>query len=163
MKYLSVFFLFVYSNVAFAQGNFAGQLKPHIGKKYKEDKELSFLNDFVSRGGSLISNRNDPEKFIVSWFSQATTIIALLETVDQNNNRQITDILKIENVGTGQELKIGDCTDEDSESVAFMALVVPSKAERWRAIKAWYCNRDKIRFEAWPAAKVSCVGMVGDD
>ncbi len=163
MKKLPVLIFVVCSQVALGQGTFAGPLKSSIGKMYKQESELTFLKGFTPRGGALLSEANDPDKFAVSWYSNASTFIAIFETVSDQNERQILDILTLDHMTADLELKIGDCKDGDNENVAFMALVKTSKAERWRARKAWLCNRDKIRIEAWPATHVSCLGMVGDD
>lgn len=146
-----------------AQGKFAGSFRPLIEKVYRDEKELPELRNFISRGGSLLSDPNESEKFAVSWFSKDATIIAFFEIVKEDNSRQILDVLEIKQVGVGQELKIGDCKDGEDESVSFVALVLPAKTQRLTAIKAWFFNRDKIRIEAWPAANVTCLGMEGDD
>ncbi len=164
MKQIIVFLIIVYTGNLKAQGNFAGSWKSLIETVYREEKDLAGLQGFTSRGGALLSEANDPDKFAVSWFSKGTTFVALFEIVKEDNTRQILDVLEIKNAGTGQELKIGECKDGDSEiNVALVALVLPVKKKQLKAIKAWHFNRDKIRIEAWPAAAVTCLGIEGDD
>jgi hypothetical protein len=162
MKKLFVCFLLLLSQNLLAQGYFAGSYKYLLEKTYREETELD-LAGFVSRGGSLISDAADPDKFAVSWFSKNSVFVVLFELVKEDNSRQILDVLEIKNVSAGQEFKIGDCKDGDNEIVSIAALVSPTKAERVKAIKAWHFNRDKIRIEAWPASDVTCLGLVGDD
>lgn len=162
MKKLFICFLLLLSQNLLAQGYFAGSYKYLLEKTYREETELG-LAGFVSRGGSLISDATDADKFAVSWFSKNSVFVVLFELVKEDNSRQILDVLEIKNVSAGQEFKIGDCKDGDNEIVSIAALVSPTKAERVKAIKAWHFNRDKIRIEAWPASDVTCLGLVGDD
>jgi hypothetical protein len=162
MKKLVIYSLLLLSQNLLAQGYFAGSHKYLLEKTYHEENELG-LTGFVSRGGSLISDAAEPDKFAVSWFSKNSVFVVLFELVKEDNSRQILDVLEIKNVSPGQEFKIGDCKDGESENVSIAALVPPAKSERVKALKAWHFNRDKIRIEAWPASDVICLGLVGDD
>lgn len=148
----------------FAQGKFASEkFKSLIGKSYKDQAELSQLNGFVSRGGSMITNFDDPEKLTGQWFMKGSKVIVLFERVDDENGREIIDVLEISGVRKNQEVKIGDCRDGEADIDSLVALVTTSNASRVKAIKAWNLNRDKERIEACSEESVTCLGAVGDD
>lgn len=149
---------------AFAQGNFAPTaLKPLIGKTFKNENEITALKGFTSRGGSLLTSVGDEESINSSLFSKGTTLVVLFEKSISGGPFIILDLIEINNVSKTQEVKVGDCRDGDTDNSGIIALVNQTDQERWKAVKAWYFNKDKIRIEPWAAQKVTCWGMVGDD
>jgi hypothetical protein len=149
---------------AFAQGTFApANLKPFIGKTLIRDNQVAPLKGFVSRGGSLLSTINDPDRISASIYSKGTTVVVLFEQSFTETQFAILDAIEIKNVLPKQEVKVGDCSDGESDNSGIIALVNQTEQERWKAVKAWYFNKDKIRIEPWSAQKVTCWGMVGDD
>jgi hypothetical protein len=133
-----------------AQGKFAPpQMKSWIGKVIADETELPGFSEYQSRGGSVITDADDPEPLSVNWFSKPNSIVVFL--------------LEIKNTTQGQEIKAGDCRDGESDNSGIVALVQPSSAKRVKAIRAWLFNRDKKRIEAWSAQNVTCLGMVGED
>jgi hypothetical protein len=148
----------------FAQGNFApADWKPLIGKTFNNESEITLLKGFTSRGGSLLTNVDDEEKLGSSLFSKGSTVIVLLEKLLPNNQFAILDLMEVKNVLKTQEVKVGDCSDGENNDSGIIALVNQTDQERWKAIKAWHFNKDKIRIEPWPVQRVTCWGMVGDD
>ncbi len=145
-------------NHLLAQGTFSGSFRSLVGKTYQDEKQLTILQGFTSRGGSVLS-----DGFSGSWFIKGNLVVVLFESINQDNSRSILDVLEIKNVAKGHEISIADCLDGQQENGGIVALVQTSHAERFKAIKAWYFNRDKIRIESFSAAKVTCIGMVGED
>ncbi|MBS1950623.1 MAG: hypothetical protein OJF59_000814 [Cytophagales bacterium] len=150
--------------VCSAQGRFAGSYRSLIGKKFFDEKQLTPLNNFTSRGGSVLGNPGGEADLSVSWYSKGNLIVALYES-RENSTKEITviDVLEIKNVQKNQELAMGVCTDGENEMPGLVALVQPSSAKRYKAIQAWNFNLDKIRIESWSADKVTCLGAVGED
>ncbi len=162
----NIFFLLagLYCAQAFAKGNFASAiLKPLIGKTFSNENEIPALEGFTSRGGSLLTSVDDEERISSSLFSKGTTVIVLFKKSVSETQFNILDAIEVKNVLKTQEVKVGDCRDGESDNSGFIALVNKTNDERWKAVKAWYFNKDKIRIEAWSAQKVTCWGMVGDD
>jgi hypothetical protein len=148
----------------FAQGKYVGaEFKALIGESYSEKNELGPLIGFTSRGGSIITNPNDPEKFAGTWFSKGSTAIVLFETIDDDNVREILDVLEIKKFDPQQEIMIGACRYGKSEMPGLVALVKSGNDKRLKPIKVWNLNRDKVRIEVFAPEKVTCIGMEGDD
>jgi hypothetical protein len=163
MRYPLLFALLVSAACSWAQGAFVGPaFKPLIGKVYLDPAELSELAGFTSRGGSMLSDINDPEIISGSWFSKGATVVAIVEKVNEDNSRQILDVIEISKVKPNQELKIAECRAGEAEMPGIVALVTTANTERVKAIKAWNFNREKGCLEVYPAGNVSCLGMVGD-
>jgi len=127
------------------------------------EKELTLLKGFTLREGTLLSNYDDPVKLSASWYIKGNTIVALFEQINVDNSHVVLDVLEVKNVLSNQILSIGVCQDGDDMNAGFVALVNQTKEERYKAVKAWYFNRDKIRLEAKAATNIMCIGMVGDD
>ncbi len=162
MKHVVPIIVWLVSSPLFAQGNFASsQWKALIGKTCKNENEFSQLKEFISLGGTLLSDINDPEKKIVALFAKGSTVIVLFEVMT-DNRITVLDVVEANNVQKNQEIKIGVCREE-SDNPNIVALVEQSKQERWKALKAWHFNLDKIRVESWPHANVTCLGIEGDD
>jgi len=147
----------------FAQGRFASATwKALIGKSCKSETEFPQLKDFTALGGTLLSNIEDEEKKSISLFSKGNTIIVLFELMT-NNIINIIDVVEITNVLKTQELKVGTCRDGENDMVGLLALVNQSREVRWKAVKAWNYNLDKLKVETWPPTAVTCLGIEGDD
>jgi hypothetical protein len=147
-----------------AQGKFAPpQMKSWIGKVIADETELPGFSEYQSRGGSVITDADDPEPLSVNWFSKPNSIVVFFEQTEPGQKFTIVDVLEIKNTTQGQEIKAGDCRDGESDNSGIVALVQPSSAKRVKAIRAWLFNRDKKRIEAWSAQNVTCLGMVGED
>ena len=162
MKTLAVILSLACTVTLYAQGKFAGNFTSLIGKVYSDQSELPELKAFISRGGAMVTRIDDPEKLTGQWFVKGSTAVVLFERMNENNEREILDVLTLTTKKT-QEIKIGECSHGDTEMASLVALVSISKAERVKAIKAWNLNRDKVRIEAFAPENVSCLGMVGDD
>lgn len=151
------------NTILFSQGKFAGNYRSLMGKTYMNESELTILKGFTSRGGTFLSDPSDPNGLSGSWYVKGNLIVTIFEQTNEDKTRTIVDVLEVRNVLPNQQLSIGDCKDGENENTGFVALVNQPKEERFKAVKAWFFNRDKIRLEAWDAARVTCVGMVGDD
>ena len=164
MKNLLVILSLACVGSLFAQGKYAGeQLKPLIGKVYKNQKELPALDGYTYRGGTMITNFDDPEKLAGQWFLKGTNAVVVFERINDDDTREIIDVLEVKNVKKNQEIKIGDCQNGEAEMVGIVALVTTKDQERLPAIKAWNLNRDKLRIEIFASERVSCLGMVGEN
>src|SRR5882672_432990 len=120
------------------QGKFAGSYASLAGKTYTDVKQLTLLNNFTYRGGTLLSDINDPDGFSGEWYSKGNLIVALFEQKAGRNGKAILDVLEIRNVQKDQTLSIGDCQDGESVNEGIVALVQTSKADRFKALRAWY-------------------------
>lgn len=164
MKNIALLLICFCSSGVFAQGNFAtATWKPLIGKTFDNEGEISVLKGFTARGGSLLTPVSDEERVGSSVFSKEGTVVVFFEKFVSETEFIILDILEVKNVTKNQEVKVGDCRDGENENTGFIALVNQTNDERWKAVRAWYFNLDKIRIEPWSAQKVTCWGMVGDD
>ncbi len=163
MKSIAALLLSIVIQSALAQGKFASApWKTLIGKSCKSESEFPQLKEFVSQGGTLLSDIGDEEKKSVAVFAKGNTVIVLFEVMI-NDRTQILDVVEINNVLKTQEVKVGTCRDGANDMVGLVALVNQSKEERWKAAKAWYYNMDKVKVEVWPHASVTCLGIEGDD
>jgi hypothetical protein len=163
MKNSAILIALLISSSAIAQGNFASpQWKSLIGKTCANENEFSQLKGFTSLGGTLLSDVNDEEKKSVSLFSKETTNLIFFEVMT-NDKIKVIDIVEVTNIQKNQEIKVGTCKDGETDMPGIVALVEQSKQKRWKAQKAWLFNLDKIRVESWPYAKVTCLGIEGDD
>ena len=71
---------------------------------------------------------------------------------------QIVDVIEIQNISTGWEIKTAGCQVGQTEGEIIVAVVKPGKKEYTNMVKqAWRCNRDKIRFEAMPVKGITCL------
>ncbi|MFM9839004.1 MAG: hypothetical protein ACKVOQ_12115 [Cyclobacteriaceae bacterium] len=164
MKNTFLLLICLCSSQLFAQGNFApADWKPLIGKTFNNENEVAVLKGFTSRGGSLLTNVDDEEKISSSLFSKGATVVLLFEKLLPNNQFTILDLMEVKNVLKTQEIKVGDCSDGENNDSGIIALVNQTDQERWKAIKAWHFNKDKIRIEPWSPQRVTCWGMVGDN
>jgi hypothetical protein len=163
MKNLFLFIFLFVGNILYAQGKFAGSYASLINKNYMNEKELTQLRGFTLREGTLLSNYDDPVKLSASWYIKGTVIVAIFEQINVDNSRVVLDVLEVKTALSNQILSIGVCQDGENINAGFVALVNQTNEERYKAVKAWFFNRDKIRLEPWSAAKVTCIGMVGDD
>jgi len=163
MKIASILVCWLLSCCAFAQGKFASApWKTLIGKSCKSETEFPQLKEFTSQGGTLLSNVEDEEKKNIAIFAKGSTVIVLFELM-ANNTINIIDVVEIKDVLKTQEVKVGTCSDGKNDMVGLVALVNQSKEVRWKAVKAWNYNLDKLSVEAWPFAGVTCLGIEGDD
>ncbi|CAN5605041.1 hypothetical protein BH10BAC4_BH10BAC4_07680 [soil metagenome] len=164
MKTFLILFCCLVGVEMMAQGKFASpSLKSIIGKTCKNENEFPELKGFTALGGTLLTDVNDPEPKLVSLFSKGTTIVVLFEALVTENQFSIIDVIEIKNIQRNQELKVGECRDGLSENPKILALTERSKEDRWKAVKAWYINVDKIRIEEFPPKNVTCFGIVGED
>jgi hypothetical protein len=163
MKNCVVLIALLLSSTVFAQGNFvSAQWKSLIGKTCTNENEFSQLKGFTSLGGTLLSDVNDEEKKSVSLFRKGATTLIFFEVMT-NDKIKVIDIVEVTNIQKNQEIKVGTCGDGETDMIGLVALVEQSKQKRWKAVKAWFFNLAKIRVESWPHAKVTCLGIEGDD
>ncbi|MFM8913917.1 MAG: hypothetical protein ACKOE6_13540 [Flammeovirgaceae bacterium] len=163
MRLFLVLFCLMANIVVFSQGKFAGSYRSLLNKNYQNENQLTILQGFTCRGGTLLSDPSDPIALSGSWYIKGNLIVAIFEQTNEDKSRTILDVLEVRNVQPNQLLSIGDCKDGDNQNAGFVVLVTQTKEERFKAVKAWYFNRDKIRLAAWDATNVTCIGMVGDD
>lgn len=145
-----------------SQGRFAGSYGSLIGKTHTNESQLTLLQGFISRGGTSLSNVNDPAGFSSEWYRKGNLIVVLFEQ-KAGEGKAILDVLEIKNAQKDQTLSIGDCQDGEMVNEGIVALVQTSKAERFKAVRAWYFNRDKIMIEPFAPDQVTCIGIVGED
>ncbi|HNP96643.1 MAG TPA: hypothetical protein PKJ63_13475 [Cyclobacteriaceae bacterium] len=165
MKFYTLVFLsLAFGSAVYAQGKFVSEkYKPLIGAKWQKDEDLPLLEGFMYRGGSMLSAIDDEELFGTNWFAKGSTALVFFERMGEDNTHEIIDVLEITGLKKNQEVKGGDCTDGEVEMISLVALVNTSQAERWKALKVWNFNRDKLRIESFNAARVTCLGMIGED
>jgi hypothetical protein len=163
MKVASILVCWLLTCNVFAQGKFASpSWKTLIGKSCKSETEFEQLKEFNSLGGTLLSNAEDEEKKSISVFTKGSTVIVLFE-LTTNSIINVVDVVEIDNVLKTQEVKVGTCRDGENDMVGLVALVSQSREVRWKAVKAWNYNLDKLKVEAWPPTRVTCLGIEGDD
>ncbi|MEZ4973854.1 MAG: hypothetical protein R2820_11130 [Cyclobacteriaceae bacterium] len=161
MKFYTLIFLsLAFGSAALAQGKFVSdKYKSLIGAKWQKDEDLPLLNGFMYRGGSMLSSIDDEEQLGTNWFAKGSTALVFFERMGEDNTHEIIDVLEITGLKKNQEIKGGDCSNGEAEMISLVALVTTSQAERWKALKAWNFNRDKLRIESYDPARVTCLGM----
>jgi len=164
MKGKFVLFALLLCPELYAQGKFGGTFGSLVNKRYTDEKQLTILNGFTYRGGTVLGDPSDPRGLSVSWYMRGTTIVALYESKEEKSaDRWIVDVLEIKNAQKDQELSIGTCQDGENSMPGLVALVQPSDAKRFKALKAWNFNLDKLSIQLWSPDKVTCLGAVGED
>jgi hypothetical protein len=164
MKILIPVILMLLAYGVCAQGKFApSELKPSIGKTFKDEKEIPGMMDYQSRGGALLTAIEAPTLLSVNWFSKNNSILIFFEESLPEEKFILLDLVEVKNPVVNSEVKVGECKDGESDDMEIVALAQSSAAKRWKAIQAWRFNRNKKKIEAWPFGKVTCLGAVGED
>ncbi len=166
MKNLLFFTLIVLCGVLSTHGQagkYAGSQKEMIGKIYTRD--MPGIEDWEALGGSVMSNLDEPEIFLVDIFKKGTTRLIMF-TVQEDTAVQeykIVDVVEVKGVLTTQEIKTGICREDKNDNSFIVALVQPRNIQYNKAIKAWRLNRDKRRVEVVTTAKVDCLQEAFDE
>lgn len=167
MRIHFLFLLFIPSMMISAQsGKYAGTKKSLIGKTFTDSRKIPGLAGWQYKGGSLITEVNDPESITSTIYKKSTTYIVVFAHTDDtaaNAIYTIMDVLEVKNVLSTQHIMTGSCMDGANEAIDVTALTkIQYQVEFSKAIKAWRFNRDKRRLEAADARRVKCMNEGGD-
>ncbi len=134
--------------------------KALIDKTCKNENEFPLLKGYTAKGENLLSFMEDPDKYSASVFVKGSTQVVFFKVIGAGESvSTILDVIEVNNVQKNQEIKIGVCSDGENDDLHIMALVEQSKQERWKALKAWMFQLDRIRVEAIAPTNVTCLGV----
>ncbi|MFI5133437.1 MAG: hypothetical protein ACHQEB_03830 [Chitinophagales bacterium] len=159
-RILACCFIFC-SPLLFAQGKYAGPvLKKLIGKTFTNERHIPGLNGYQFREGSMITDINDPEPQALDVLLKGTKAVVVFSAMSDIAKKifQIVDIIEIQSIQAGWEIKTAGCQAGQAEGEIIVALVKPGNKEYTTSVKqAYRCNRDKIRFEMIGVKNIRCL------
>jgi hypothetical protein len=148
------------STVVNAQGKYSGAFKKLIGTTFRDERHMTSLPGYKFRQGSMVADVMGPHPMSLYVFIKGSAaVVALTQVADSAANiPTIVDIIDIRNIPKGWEVKTGGCQVGDTEGQTIVGIVNPGKQEYTRVIRqAWYCNLDKLRFEATSTKNMKCL------
>jgi hypothetical protein len=131
--------------------------KPYVNKIFKDTKEIPALKDYTMKESSSLSPKTG-----VTTFGKGKNIVIVFELVLEDNYRFVVDIVETTLTET-QDIRIGLCKNGTFDAPGVVAVVEQSKAERWKAVKAWNCDSYQIAVKDLPAKDVTCLGNYGEN
>ena len=161
---LLITFLLCYGSVA-AQGKFAGTQKSIVGKKYTDEKHLSWLKGYTWRQGDVITDADDARpQFLHIYYKGTDAVVIYSAHVDGPAELYIViDAIEIKGVTAGLDIMTAGCNEGDTEGQIIIALVKRgNKKSKTLVQKAWRCNRDKLRIEQLDVKNIHCIVEDGD-
>ena len=143
---------------ALAQNKYAGSSARLVGITFTNSRNIPQLKGWTFMEGTLSSPLSDPVWFSAYVFKKGTTCIAFYAQQEDTASdvHQILDVVEVKNVKPGYEIRTAGCREYKQENAFVIALVKPVTSEYSKAIKAWFFNRDKIRFEYRNPKLVDC-------
>lgn len=136
--------------------------RPMVGKTCKTETDFSQLSGYTFFSGTVISDLEDPEQKQVHVFKKGLTAVIFFIIRQDDSRLFILDAVEVRNLGPDQEISIGTCQDGDADMPGIVALVKKTPG-RWRALKAWHFDLNKIKVNVWPPNRVTCLSEQGED
>jgi hypothetical protein len=143
-----------------AQGKYSGAFKKLIGTTFKDERHMTSLPGYKFRQGSMAGDINGPHPMgLYVFIKGSSAVVALTQVADSAANiPTIVDVIDIRNIPKGWEIKTGGCQVGEAEGQTIVGLVNPGKKEYTSVIRqAWFCNLDKLRFEAISTKNMKCL------
>lgn len=163
MKLTTIGLMVLLPLVCFGQGKFAGSYRALVGKHYTDIKQLTLLQGFAQRSGTVVGDPSDERGLSINWYRRGPLIVVLFESKEANaKDHVIIDVVEIRAVEKNQELKVGTCQDGENPMPGLVALVQTATGKT-KALRAWNANLDKLYIDTWPADKVTCLAEGDDD
>lgn len=158
-----VLMFFIVSNF-FAQGEYAAEFKEILGTRYYTEKDIPQLNNYKYFGGSIISDLVTTDSFYLALevFRKGTTAIVIMSKLidKETKQRNIIEVLKINNVPQSYEIRIVGCTlknmDPDNKIVAVYYI---GRKKNVKLIKESYILKD-IRFKKINSKSIKCINEI---
>jgi hypothetical protein len=148
-----------------AQGNFAGNFQKLVGKAFKDKSELTDLQGYTFREGSLVSPVDDPESITVDVYQRGSNAIVFFSINENPDDSEyvIADVLEVKNVQPGWQIRTTFCRQSTIENPEIVALVKSSATEEFLTTvrQAWRFSRDKRRFELLNVKGIDCLSEGG--
>lgn len=166
MKYILILLLgsaFFMACSSAETGKFAGSMKSLPGTSYVDSIEVPGLEGWTYRGGSMISDLDDPLTMISDVYSKDSTQIAFFSILEDSatGKYRILDLIEVPGVGTDWMLKTAFCGPDKKEDPMIVAFVKWNpELEFLEAEKAWRFDRDKNVFESIPVKGITCLNEV---
>lgn len=142
------------------QGKYAGTFKKLIGRTYTDDRHVAGLEGYTYRQGDLITDANDEESQFLTVFIKGKNAAVVYSAQSGTTKKSFTiiDIIQINNIPPGWEIKTAGCNEGATEAEIIIALVNPGKKQYTTTIKkAWLCERDRLRIEAIGTKNIKCL------
>ncbi len=147
-----------------AQGQFAGTKKGLLGKEFTDHNKNSVLKGYSFQQGDLISGKDDlPSQFLTIYFKGRDAIVLYsVQKLQSAEAYQVADLVELKQLPPGVDIRTSDCREGNTEGQIIIALVKPGGKKAATVIKAWRCNRDKLRIESVNAKNIQCLNEDGD-
>ncbi|HQQ98987.1 MAG TPA: hypothetical protein PLX35_17065 [Cyclobacteriaceae bacterium] len=136
--------------------------RPMVGKTCKAETDFSQLSGFTFFSGTVISDSEDPEQKQVHVFKKGLTAVIFFIIRQDDSRLFILDAVEIRNLSPDQEISIGTCREGDGDMPGIVALVKRTPG-RWRALKSWHFDMNKLKVTLWPPNRVTCLPEQGED
>ena len=143
-----------------AQGKYSGTQKKLIGKTYTDEKHIEGLKGFDFRQGDMITTIDDAEPQFLTIYVKGTKAVVLYSAQADTGIKKysIIDVIEINNLLPGWEIKTTGCSEGATEEEIIIALVKPGKKQYTTTVKqAWLCERDRLRIEAIGTKNIRCL------
>ena len=159
-KLLFLILLIFFTTIAFSQGNYAGEFKSLIGRKYVLESEIIALKGFSFQQGSVIGDVNSgPFLSTISVFKKNKTrlvIVSKIIDIDTKMNR-IIEIMQFSTIDKKNEIRISDCYQKPkNKNQVIVAMVFSGPKRKVKTILKAYILKD-IRFEKIPTKNIICI------
>jgi len=159
---LLLLFIFLESPSLFAQQLAPSYWRPIVGKTCKTETDFPQLKGYSFSTGTVISDAADPEQKQVHVYKKGFTAVVFFIIRQDDSRLFVVDAVEIRNLNTDQEISIGTCQDGAAAMPGIVALVKKTSG-RWRALKAWHFDLDRLTVKFWPANQVTCLPEEGED
>lgn len=153
-----------YSGSVIAQGQFAGTKKGLLGKEFTDHNKNSLLKGYSWHQGDLISGKDDvPSQFLTIYFKGGDAIIVYsVQKLQSAEAYQVADLIELKQLPAGLDIRTAGCSEGNTEGQIIIALVKPGNKNYATVVKAWRCNRDKLRIEPLNIKSIRCMNEDGD-
>jgi hypothetical protein len=157
---LSFSWLFA-STVSAQPGKYAGPaLKKLIGTQYADERNITALQNYQHIQGTLISSLDVANRLFLNIYTRGTTRVVIFSAaMDTSFSRfEILDVLLVQQVQPGWEIKTGVCRLNKKDDIEIVALAKTAEKAYFTVIKrAWRCDRTQKIFTAIHAKEVDCL------
>ncbi len=157
-----LFFFVLGSTSLFAQQLAPAYWRPLVGKTCKAESDFPQLKGYAFSSGTVISDPGDPEQKQIHVYKKGFTAVIFFIIRQDDSRLFILDAVEIRNLTPDQEISVGTCQDGDAAMPGIVAQVKRTPG-RWKALKAWHFDLDKLRVRNWPANQITCVSEEGED
>lgn len=162
IKYILLFWSFIFTINSFSQGKHAGEFKAILGQKYLTEKDIPPLKSFKYVCGSIISDSVNSYYLSLEVFKNGTTAVVVLNKLIDKvaKKHSVIEVLKLVDVQKDYEIRISGCTAKNKNpDDIIVAVYYTGRNKKIKLIKESYVLKD-IRFEKIDAKTVKCINEI---